>query len=268
MDGGERGRDDWIQTRVSGNREQWDEFRTDKEDMTANKDCIPASDVSRPPTSVDLPRSKTTPKPPSVAPPLGEHVMVNAVMTVNGTHSPPEQSSAGARKRVAGTPVNEAQPPLEHSSAGARKRVRWRQPVQCSTHDTATTRGRSATLNGIQPPILLSTGHLATGTKTDRLRLQNKRRRHAFQDAQVPTSFEPKSYPYRTHGLTPTVTKCARGTCARQMVQNGLPNSNGKPLDQGKEMWEAVERGPHKSSLTPAAIAHFAEESAEKVRVG
>jgi hypothetical protein len=33
-------------------------------------------------------------------------------------------------------------------------------------------------------------------------------------------------------------------------------------------MWEAVERGPHKSSLTPTAIAHFAEESAEKVRVG
>ena len=33
-------------------------------------------------------------------------------------------------------------------------------------------------------------------------------------------------------------------------------------------MWEAVERGPHKSSLIPAAIAHFAEESAEKVRVG
>ena len=33
-------------------------------------------------------------------------------------------------------------------------------------------------------------------------------------------------------------------------------------------MWEAVEQGPHKSSLTPAAIAHFAEESAEKVRVG
>ena len=33
-------------------------------------------------------------------------------------------------------------------------------------------------------------------------------------------------------------------------------------------MWEAVERGPHKSSLSPEAIAHFAEESAEKVRVG
>jgi len=33
-------------------------------------------------------------------------------------------------------------------------------------------------------------------------------------------------------------------------------------------MWEAVERGPHQSSLSPEATAHFAEESAEKVRVG
>ena len=100
-DGGEQGRDDWIQTRVSGNGEQWDEFRRDEEDLTANKDCIPASDASRPPTSVDLPRSETTPKPPSVAPPSGEHVTVNAVMRVNGMHSPTEQSSAGVRKRVA-----------------------------------------------------------------------------------------------------------------------------------------------------------------------
>ena len=46
MDGGEWGRDDWIQTRMSGNGEQWDKFWTDEEDMTANKDCIPASDVS------------------------------------------------------------------------------------------------------------------------------------------------------------------------------------------------------------------------------
>jgi len=33
-------------------------------------------------------------------------------------------------------------------------------------------------------------------------------------------------------------------------------------------MREAVKRGPHQSSLSPEAIAHFAKESAEKVRVG
>ncbi len=188
-DGGERGRDERIQTRMLGNGEQWDQVRRDEEDMTANKDCIPASDTSRPPTSVDLPRSKTTPKPPSVAPPSGEHVTVNAVLTVNGTNSPPKQSSAGARKMVAETTVNEAQPPFKQSSAEEGKRVRWRHPVHCSAHEAAESKGKSATLNGIQPPILLSTGHLATGAETDRLRLQNKRQRHPLQDAQVPTSF-------------------------------------------------------------------------------
>ncbi len=33
-------------------------------------------------------------------------------------------------------------------------------------------------------------------------------------------------------------------------------------------MWEAVDRGPHQSSLSPEAIAHFAEESAAKVSAG
>ena len=33
-------------------------------------------------------------------------------------------------------------------------------------------------------------------------------------------------------------------------------------------MWEAVDHGPHQSSLSPEAIAHFAEESAAKVLAG
>jgi len=33
-------------------------------------------------------------------------------------------------------------------------------------------------------------------------------------------------------------------------------------------MWEAVARGPHQSSRSPEAFAHFAAESAEEVRVG
>jgi hypothetical protein len=30
-------------------------------------------------------------------------------------------------------------------------------------------------------------------------------------------------------------------------------------------MWEGVDRGPHRSALTPDAIAHFAAEAVEKV---
>jgi hypothetical protein len=33
-------------------------------------------------------------------------------------------------------------------------------------------------------------------------------------------------------------------------------------------MWEAVACGPHQSSLSPEALAHFAEESIEKVQAG
>ena len=43
-------------------------------------------------------------------------------------------------------------------------------------------------LEGLQPPILKQTGGLLTGAKTDKLRLQNRRRRHALQEQQVPTT--------------------------------------------------------------------------------
>ncbi len=136
-------------------------------------------------------------------------------------------------------------------------------------------------MNGIQPPILLSTGHLPTGAETDRLRLQNKRRRHALQDAQVPTSFwtkhkgtevlplqDSRPHTYRNK-MCPTgiATAHPAGPVLAEWSNMGCPTRTGNPWTK-EEMWEAVEGGPHKSSLTPAAIAHFAEESAEKVRVG
>ena len=43
-------------------------------------------------------------------------------------------------------------------------------------------------LEGLQPPILEQTGGLLMGAETDRLRLQNRRRRHVLQEQQVPTT--------------------------------------------------------------------------------
>ena len=43
-------------------------------------------------------------------------------------------------------------------------------------------------LEGLQPPILELTGGLITGAETDKLRLQNRRRRHALQIQQVPAT--------------------------------------------------------------------------------
>lgn len=165
VDGGEHETDDGLQTTVASDGDQADEVRTRGEDMTAIRDCIRSSDTSRTINHVDLPRSETTPTPSSVVPPLGEKMtVIHADTTVNGVH-----------------------PPLEQSSARARKGVRWRDPIHCNADDaTTTTHGRSATLDGIQPPILLATGHLVTGAETDKLWLQNKRRRHALQDTQSP----------------------------------------------------------------------------------
>jgi hypothetical protein len=45
----------------------------------------------------------------------------------------------------------------------------------------------------------------------------------------------------------------------------GCPTQTGQPLTK-KEIWAAVARGPHWSTLSPEALAHFASEGAEKVR--
>jgi hypothetical protein len=45
----------------------------------------------------------------------------------------------------------------------------------------------------------------------------------------------------------------------------GCPTNTGQPWLK-EEMWAAVERGPHQSALSPAAMEHFAREAAEKVR--
>ena len=135
VDGGERGTDDWLQVTVSGDREQLEKFWTSDEDMTAIRDCIPASNAFRLLNSIDLPQSETTPTPSSVVPPLGENLMVNADTTVNGVHPPLERSSARARKGVADMMVNGVHPPLKQSSARARKGV------------------ADTTVNGVHPPL-------------------------------------------------------------------------------------------------------------------
>ena len=45
----------------------------------------------------------------------------------------------------------------------------------------------------------------------------------------------------------------------------GCPTCTGKPWTRD-EMWEAVAGGPHQTVLSPEALAHFAEETVEKVR--
>jgi hypothetical protein len=53
----------------------------------------------------------------------------------------------------------------------------------------------------------------------------------------------------------------------KEWSQMGCPTQMGHPWMK-EEMWEAVQRGPHRSALSPMALKHFAEEAIEKVKAG
>jgi hypothetical protein len=57
------------------------------------------------------------------------------------------------------------------------------------------------------------------------------------------------------------------GDLLAELYQLGCPTKTGRPWSK-KEMWEAVAQGPHQLSLSPKALAHFAEESVEKIKAG
>ncbi len=57
------------------------------------------------------------------------------------------------------------------------------------------------------------------------------------------------------------------GNLLAEWVQLGCPTQTGRPWSK-LEMWKAINRGPHRSSLSPKAIAHFKDESKEKVAAG
>jgi hypothetical protein len=57
------------------------------------------------------------------------------------------------------------------------------------------------------------------------------------------------------------------GELLAEWATMGCPTKTGCPWTK-KETWEAVEPGPHQSTLSPEALAHFAEESVEKVKAG
>jgi hypothetical protein len=136
-------------------------------------------------------------------------------------------------------------------------------------------------LEGLQPPILEQTGGLLTGAETDKLRLQNRLRRHALQEQQVPTtlwsthtghaSLPPKHVrplEYRNE-MCPSgiATSHPAGELLSKWSKMGCPTKTGRSWSK-EEMWEAVARGPHQSSRSTEALSHFAAESAKKVRVG
>jgi hypothetical protein len=66
---------------------------------------------------------------------------------------------------------------------------------------------------------------------------------------------------------TGIATSHPAGAFLAEWATMGCPTRTGRPWTK-EETWEAVERGPHQSALSPEALAHFAEESAAKVKAG
>jgi hypothetical protein len=144
-----------------------------------------------------------------------------------------------------------------------------------------TTTEGDGCIKGLRPPVLTATGALITGADTNKLRLQNKQRRHLLQERQTANSF------WTTHtgdAVLPTrverpatylsemcpagiATAHPAGAILAKWSTLGCPTKTGCPWTK-EEIWEAVEHGPHQSALSSDAIAHFAEESAAKVKAG
>ena len=158
--------------------------------------------------------------------------------------------------------------------------VNWKSGSQPPPNGVVVPHATQA-LEGLQPPILKQKRGLLTGAETDKLRLQNRRRRHVLQEQQVPTtlwsthtghaSLPPKHeqpLEYRNE-ICPSgiATSHPAGELLSEWSKMGCPTKTGRPWSK-EEMWEAVARGPHQSSRSTEALGHFAAESAEKVRVG
>jgi hypothetical protein len=136
-------------------------------------------------------------------------------------------------------------------------------------------------LEGLHPPVLATTGNLVTGLETDKLQLQNRRQRHTLQEMQLPALMWTRNLgsailpPAQARPSTYRNKMCPAGIATAHPAGDLLakwsqlqcPTRTGKPWLK-QEMWEAGAWGPHQSSLSPKALAHFTEESIEKVQAG
>jgi len=134
---------------------------------------------------------------------------------------------------------------------------------------------------GLLPPVIETTGAEVVGKDIERLRLQNKRRRHTLQEQQSQTSAwtthtgdqklpTATTLPITWRGdMCPSgiATSHPAGSLLHEWSQIGCPTRTGQPWTK-EEMWEAVERGPHRSALSDEALTHFAGEALDKVNAG
>jgi hypothetical protein len=104
------------------------------------------------------------------------HPLLNCVNLRASEITPPPPGEKGTINKVATPPRGE--------EANHKGTAQWG-----GKGTTAHTSTCLATLEGLRPPVLEPSGQFVTGANTNKLWLQNKRRRHQMQEVQVPTSW-------------------------------------------------------------------------------
>jgi len=136
----------------------------------------------------------------------------------------------------------------------------------------------------LDPPIINTTGEIATGATTKLLQKQNKLLRnetlrgqpikgqwtqHEGKESLEPTHWEQRTKTAEDKEMAPQglAQKHEAADLLADWEKFGCPTQTGRnwTLD---EIQAAIDRGPHKSALEPDAIKHFAEEVANKVANG
>ena len=155
---------------------------------------------------------------------------------------------------------------------------------QCNNNDTTgqESANRGENMEGLDPPKLNGCERVLVGDDKKRLRIEKKQRKRSYKTVQEQYSqwtvhkgmgmprntTNDKSRPYR-NAMCPS--RQALGHPAATLLQEyselGCPVRTGKPWTK-EMMWEAVERGPHKSALSKEAMEHFAAEAKMKVESG
>jgi len=137
-------------------------------------------------------------------------------------------------------------------------------------------------MKGLEPPRLNECERAVVGDDRIRLRRENKQRRKYHKAMQSPysqwrvqngegtlrTRLHTDTMPYR-NAMCPAGQALGHpaATVLSQYAATGCPVVTGKPWTK-EMMWEAVERGPHQSSLSKEAMEHFAAEAKLKVERG
>ena len=153
---------------------------------------------------------------------------------------------------------------------------------ETSPQDNSMLLHGSVETDGLRPPQLAMTNAPVTGRDKKKLRKENKTRCRQLllnQDNEYSqwTNFTgdfscPEDLPEVTaHRNQMCPSGLARvhpaGELLAEWSQTGCPTMTGRPWTI-EEMEAAIARGPHKSALSPEAMAHFASEVAEKVKAG